>query len=347
MTIQLTGKRLAFLVFAVVILFTIIFSGVIVLTRSSSEKANNAATVETPDQFKAKCTQLDYTQLARNPDNYKGQRVVYVGKVAQVQESGNNLVLRVNVNEGESGLWKDTVWVNYTKPAGSNRILENDVVQLWGIVKGLRHYTAIMGNDIAIPEIDAKYLETYNEQASSDRGNKNNTGKTGGGAIQEAQSRLKNKNVPGTVLATSLGNNPNGFLSLTKNVDRYNLVIYDNNNQRAAEVPFTWGTYNFISDNRSPIIFKMTVYNDVQDKDSQAGVWKGNRHTIPVYALYKINSSGIVVPDMLTTGSGENPSHYQGYLNEQKNVDIANLFLTEMAALHQNVKNNNVDIPFD
>lgn len=131
----------------------------------SSEKTNKSAPVvtETMEQFKVQCSQLDYKQLARNPESFKDRRIVYIGKVVQTQESGNNMALRINVTKQSMGLWEDTIWVNYTRASGSNRILENDIVQLWGTIKGLRQYKAVMGNEISIPEIDAKYLELYNE----------------------------------------------------------------------------------------------------------------------------------------------------------------------------------------
>jgi len=340
MSIQLTRKRLTIWVFLTVVLSMIIF-----LTGCSSKKTSNLSSTETPEQFKLKCTKLDYTQLARNPDNYQGQRIVYVGKVVQTQESGNDMVLRINVTKGESGLWKDTVWVNYTKPVGSNRILEDDVVQLWGTVKGLRHYTAVMGNEVTIPEIDAKYIEVYNGQTSSSVSSTTNAD----GAIKKAQNLLSNKNIQGTVVATSLGNNPSGFLSLVKNNNQYSFVIYDNANQQIAGVPFSQETYNFLANknqkNVPPLIFNMTIHNDNHDRDEKNGVWNGENHMIPIYALYKFDQNGNVVPGMLNTGWGAKPSHYQGYLNEQKNVDIANLFLLEMKALQDNANSNQVLIP--
>lgn len=147
----------------------LIFTFGIFITGCGSDQTSKAAVVatESPEQFKSQCTQLDYTQLARNPDKYKEQKISYVGKVVQVQESGNDVVMRVNVSKGEWDFWEDTIWVNYTKQPGSNRILENDVIQLWGTVQGLKKYTAVMGNEIAIPEINAKYVELYNGQATS------------------------------------------------------------------------------------------------------------------------------------------------------------------------------------
>lgn len=167
--------------------------------------------------------------------------------------------------------------------------------------------------------------------------------------IQQAQELLKDKNIQGTVLATSMGNNPNGYLSLIKDANRYEFLLCDLKNKQIAEIQFSQELYRFPANKQQkyvpPLIFNMTILKDVHDRDEKDGIWNGPNHRIPIYALYKFDENGKVIPGMLTTAWGGNPSHYQGYLNEQKNVDLANLFLTEMTALHENVQVNKVDLP--
>ena len=43
---------------------------------------------------------------------------------------------------------------------------------------------------------------------------------------------------------------------------------------------------------------------------------------------------------MLTTGMGESPAHLQAYLQETKNVKLANLVLTEMKKLRELDRSN-------
>ena len=113
--------------------------------------------IESPEDFKTSAkTDLSYDELARNTESYIGQRVYYRGKVVQVvEQGGDKAVLRVNVTEKEYGWWDDTVWVNYKGP----RVLEDDIVKFWGIIEGRRKYRAVLGNEVVIPEITAKYLE--------------------------------------------------------------------------------------------------------------------------------------------------------------------------------------------
>lgn len=115
------------------------------------------APTESPETFKASArTDLSYDELTRKTESYIGQRVYYRGKVVQVTEvSTQRVVLRVNIAESSFGLWEDTVWVNWE----GLRVLEDDIISFWGTIQGRREYRALLGNQVVIPEITAKYLE--------------------------------------------------------------------------------------------------------------------------------------------------------------------------------------------
>lgn len=112
----------------------------------------------TPEAYKASCITISYDSLARNTEQYIGQHVYYRGEVLQVMELGLDLyVLRIAVTQTEYDWWDsgDAVWVNYLGP----RILEDDIVDFWGVVEGRKSYIAVLGNEIVIPEVTALYLE--------------------------------------------------------------------------------------------------------------------------------------------------------------------------------------------
>ncbi|HHV61110.1 MAG TPA: hypothetical protein GXX51_00490 [Firmicutes bacterium] len=109
-----------------------------------------------PDEFKNSCITLAFDELARHTEAHIGKHIYLRGKVLQAEELwGNNMVLRVAMTEDKYGLWTDAVWVNYTR---GERVLEDDIVKIWGIVKGRKTYKAILGNYVTVPEIDAKFL---------------------------------------------------------------------------------------------------------------------------------------------------------------------------------------------
>ena len=131
-----------------------------------NESSNTVSDVDSeqvvisPEEYKASCGSIAYKDIARNPNNYIGQKVVFNGKVIQVQESGKRVVLRVNVSKGEYGMWDDTVYIDYQKKdENESRVLEEDIITMYGEIKGIKDYTAVLGNQISIPHIKAEYID--------------------------------------------------------------------------------------------------------------------------------------------------------------------------------------------
>ena len=122
-------------------------------------------------EFIDSCETVDYSTLARNPDNYKGNHLKYTGQVIQVLESksifNKSTTLRVNVtaedNEFAEGgkLWKDTIICAVTIPDGGDRILENDIIDLYGVCEGLYTYETVLGNNESVPRVDIEYYTIH------------------------------------------------------------------------------------------------------------------------------------------------------------------------------------------
>jgi len=114
------------------------------------------------DAQKATAVSVPYDDLFRNNEDHLGKKVRYVGEVVQVQENPCTLceepsyTLRIAVTEGSYGLWDDPIWVDYT---GAERFLEDDIVTVWGIVEGLQKYTAVLGNQITVPQVKALEIQ--------------------------------------------------------------------------------------------------------------------------------------------------------------------------------------------
>ena len=144
--------------------------------------------------------------------------------------------------------------------------------------------------------------------------------------ISKSQRLLEENKLQGQVVATSIGHSSQGFLAIIKSNGQYSFIIFDQGNNQVAQVPFSFEAYNLVTQRSdkdiAPVIFNMTIFNDKRDRDEKDGVWNGDNHMIPIYALYKFDQNGNVVPGMLITGWGAKPSHYQGYLNEPKNMAI-------------------------
>ncbi len=131
---------------------------------SSQAQASSVAPSISPEEEKsnyiAQCKKFDFKTVSRNPDKYKGEYYAITGEVIQATEGYFNQVdLRVNVTKDEYGYWDDTIYVTITIPAGEDKILENDIITLYGQCDGNYSYTSVLGASISLPKISAEYYE--------------------------------------------------------------------------------------------------------------------------------------------------------------------------------------------
>ena len=106
------------------------------------------------------CQEISYEKLARYPDKYKGTKVKLTGEVIQVIESSwtDSINLRVNVTQDEYGYWDDTVLVDYTYKTEGVKILEDDIITMYGQSEGTESYESVLGATITIPYVTAEYI---------------------------------------------------------------------------------------------------------------------------------------------------------------------------------------------
>ena len=67
--------------------------------------------------------------------------------------------MRVNVTQNEYGNWEDTLYVNYIPVEGELRILEDDIITIYGEMMDLKTYETVMGSSVTIPQVYARYIE--------------------------------------------------------------------------------------------------------------------------------------------------------------------------------------------
>lgn len=92
---------------------------------------------------------MKYKELFRNSDDYLFEQIYYKGEVIQVLgDATDGWTLRVNVTKGRYGFWEDTVILYYT---GTERFLEDDIVEFVASYTGPYTYESVMGGDITIP----------------------------------------------------------------------------------------------------------------------------------------------------------------------------------------------------
>lgn len=118
--------------------------------------------------YKQACQKANYIDLARSPDVLKGQKVKVSGKVIQVIEASSSqyyCVYRVDItHHGDASTYSieyydDTILVLYDGYGKPVRILEDDIITIYGEYQGLDSYESVLGATITLPKIFAEYID--------------------------------------------------------------------------------------------------------------------------------------------------------------------------------------------
>ncbi len=127
-----------------------------VVTRNLSAAEKQARRARTKSRFIANASMISYKQLKKDPDRYEGRRVKYTGQIFQIQEDGDlGGFMLLSVTREFDDFWTDNIWVNYSR---SIRSAEDDVLTIYGVVKGARSYDTQIGGETYVPEVDARYI---------------------------------------------------------------------------------------------------------------------------------------------------------------------------------------------
>ena len=102
----------------------------------------------------------DYREFFRYAEQYKGRPVYFKGEVIQVMDE----CYRVAVEETSYGWDYDSVI--YTCGSSDVRILEDDVVQIYGFGDGIQRYRTVFNATVEIPRVKSVRIEV-NESATA------------------------------------------------------------------------------------------------------------------------------------------------------------------------------------
>ncbi|HEB13913.1 MAG TPA: hypothetical protein ENI09_00675 [candidate division WWE3 bacterium] len=100
---------------------------------------------------------VSYSNLVKRNDDYVGEVVYFRGKVTQTTDAGTDrYTLRAYITKGDYGIWDNDIWIDYE----GGRLLEDEIIDLWGRVSGLKNYTTVLGASRTIPWITSLYIES-------------------------------------------------------------------------------------------------------------------------------------------------------------------------------------------
>ena len=147
------------------------------------------------------------------------------------------------------------------------------------------------------------------------------------------------------ILATTATEGDPWSLSLMKvDADKYAFLVFNIQTEQGAVIPYNQNSYNFYQQG-SPFIFIMAVKDSPKDVDNDLGEWREDMHLIPVYALFNYSNNEVNLESYLSSCNGLSSSHYQGKIQSPYHIKLAEVFLTQMPALHKAVESEGIKLP--
>ncbi|EGO8540223.1 hypothetical protein EKQ18_09480 [Enterococcus faecalis] len=100
-------------------------------------------------------TEITYDELARNPEKNKGKKIILSGTIIQVIEGKDYSQYRLAVDDN----YDHIVFIEIPKSLLSSRILENDIIKIYGQSYGTIDYESTLSGNITVPAITVDKFE--------------------------------------------------------------------------------------------------------------------------------------------------------------------------------------------
>jgi hypothetical protein len=126
------------------------------LCDTSKEKPYLTQTcIPSKELIKSSAINVSYDDLFRYNERYVDETIYFRGEIIQAIEESGHFDLIISTDNWLDTYFDDELLVSYQ----GQRVLEGDIVDVWGTVKGLYTYTSVLGAPITVPDIIAKHLE--------------------------------------------------------------------------------------------------------------------------------------------------------------------------------------------
>ena len=122
---------------------------------AAQKAAEEEAKKQAEKEKKGYDTGITYDNLARNPDDYKGEKVKFKGKVVQVIEGDSENQIRLAVNSD----YDTILYCGYDPSIVSSRVLEDDIITVYGYSVGTISYQSTLGGTIPIPGVYVEKID--------------------------------------------------------------------------------------------------------------------------------------------------------------------------------------------
>ncbi|MDQ0428797.1 flagellar basal body-associated protein FliL [Planomicrobium stackebrandtii] len=106
---------------------------------------------------KVSAKEIRFAELNKNPDKYYDKFVQYTGEILQIMEDSSSTVMRLAVTKETYGYsYDDVVYVTYD---GTTEFVDEDIVTVYGLIKGSHTYESQAGYQISLPLLEAELVE--------------------------------------------------------------------------------------------------------------------------------------------------------------------------------------------
>lgn len=123
-----------------------------------TEEIQTEKPVETEEEYKAECKKIDWKDLCRYPDDYKGQKICVEVKIQQIMSSKRWRAQ--SDNDGTGWYMDDEYYLVDKRSSDAVKILEDDVIVVYGEFTGIETITrALTWTNSEIPRINVKYAD--------------------------------------------------------------------------------------------------------------------------------------------------------------------------------------------
>lgn len=121
---------------------------------SSEKQAEADKLLSEKNNYISKCEVKDYQDILKNPNSYKKQYITVTGKVIQISNGWFNSVT-IRLNDSSNNIW----YISYSYANDNEtKILNGNNISVYGQSTGTTSYTNILGSQVTIPSISAKYI---------------------------------------------------------------------------------------------------------------------------------------------------------------------------------------------
>lgn len=117
------------------------------------------------EEYKELCTEYDYKDVLRNPENYVGEKITITLRISSVHEAGftNPTKYYFAYSKSDYGWYGDRYAVYDTRDEQDPKLLSEDIIIVWGEIADTAQTSSLILNSEELFVINMKYVEIIDE----------------------------------------------------------------------------------------------------------------------------------------------------------------------------------------